>query len=668
MKHASLVLGLAWIWSSTAAAAVHFAIDTQQDVHPISRFVYGVNGDFSGGFSNAALIRLGGNRWTAYNWENNASNAGTDWFNQNDSYLSISDAPGAAVRDSIASAQAHGAAILLTVPINGYVAADKNGGGDVNQTPNYLQVRFEESLPAKGAPFTLTPNPSDGFVYQDEFVNWVNHEFPGAGDPAHPIFFSLDNEPDLWPSTHPRIHPNPTTYAEMADKTVAYATAIKNVSPAALVFGPVNYGWYGYVALQGAPDAAGRDFQEFWLAAIEAAQQQYGSRLVDVLDVHWYPEAQGGGVRITGTDTTPAVVAARLQAPRSLWDPTYTETSWIAQDSVGGPIRLLPRLRGKIDANAPGTRLAVTEYNYGGGQHISGGLAQADVLGIFGREGVFAATEWPLAGDESFIQGAFEMYRNFDGANGSFGDTSVHAATDDVAGTSVYASVDSGDPAHIVVVALNKTAAPVDASIDLANSTPLLGATVYQLVGANSAPVAAGALAPASASHLAYTMPAYSVNTLVLTVPETGPASAAAAAGVALSLLGRKRSRRRLVRSATSASAAIAPPASAVAAGSGAEIKPALSKSARSKPKLSSSERGMPSSASPEPVSGAAVTCTARSGWPGPTLKAGSTAAMASLPPLATSNTSSGVLTGVVRSMVWSKLASVPKVTCPLFS
>jgi len=308
------------------------------------------------------------------------------------------------------------------------------------------------------------------------------------------------------------------------------------VSPAALVFGPVNYGWYGYVALQGAPDAAGRDFQEFWLAEIEAAQQLYGARLVDVLDVHWYPEAQGGGVRITGTETAPAVVAARLQAPRSLWDPSYTETSWIAQDSVGGPIALLPRLRDKIDANAPGTKLAVTEYNYGGGQHISGGIAQADVLGVFGREGVFAASEWPLAGDESYIEGAFEMYRNFDGANGRFGDTSVRAGTDDIAGTSIYASVNSSDPERIVVVALNKTAAPIDASIDLANPTPLLGAKVYRLVSTSPSPVAAGDLVPAGGSHLAYTMPAYSVNTLVLAVPEADPAGAAVAIGILLLL------------------------------------------------------------------------------------------------------------------------------------
>src|SRR5262249_38935497 len=172
--------------------------------------------------------------------------------------------------------------------------------------------------------------------------------------------------------------------------------------------GPLQAGasGQGRTLLQGAPDAAGRDFQEFWLSQVAAAEQAAGRRLVDVLDVHWYPEATRGGTRIIGTDTTPAVVAARLQAPRSLWDPSYTETSWITSSSTFGPIRLIPRLFDKIAASDPGTKLAITEYNYGGGSHICGAIAEADVLGVFGREGVFAAAEWPLASDESFIGAA----------------------------------------------------------------------------------------------------------------------------------------------------------------------------------------------------------------------------------------------------------------------
>src|SRR5690606_36395816 len=113
--------------------------------------------------------------------------------------------------------------------------------------------------------------------------------------------------------------------------------------------------------------------------------------------------------------------------------------------STNGPINLLPRLQDKIDDHYPGTRLAITEYSYGGGAHISGGIAQADVLGIFGRHGLFAATTWRLDEDQRFIYGAFDMFRNFDGNGGSFGDTRIRATTSDIESTSVYASIDAGN-------------------------------------------------------------------------------------------------------------------------------------------------------------------------------------------------------------------------------
>src|SRR5207248_2326867 len=128
------------------------------------------------------------------------------------------------------------------------------------------------------------------------------------------------------------------------------------------------YGWYGYTTLQGAPDANGRDFLSFYLSRMNAASTKAGQRLLDVLDLHWYPEATGNGIRITGNDTSAPVVAARLQAARSLWDPNYIETSWIAQDWLGNkPVVLIPRIMNKIAARYPGTGLAFTEYNYGAG-------------------------------------------------------------------------------------------------------------------------------------------------------------------------------------------------------------------------------------------------------------------------------------------------------------
>ncbi|MBI2932054.1 MAG: endoglucanase A [Planctomycetes bacterium] len=503
-------------------ADVQIRVDSGQDVHAISPYIYGKNHhDWSGSLRNLALSRVGGNRWTAFNWENNASNAGTDWLNQNDNFLGGGDVPGEAVRSRVSAAFSAGGAVIVTVPIAGYAAADKQGGGDVNQTPNYLSTRFRVSVAKKNAAFAYPPALSDSRVYQDEFVWWLESQFPQARtDPRRTIFYSLDNEPDLWSDTHPRIHPDPATYEELRQRSIEYAAAVKDVVPQAVVFGPVNYGWQGFVNLQGAPDANGRDFLQYYLAAMAQAHQAQGRRLLDVLDLHWYPEARGGGVRIIEDAADSAVAAARVQAPRSLWDPAYTETSWIAS-SIGQPIRLIPRVREKTNSAYPGTKLAFTEYYYGGGAHISGGIAQADVLGVFAREDVFAATLWHMGStDDRFINGGFAMYRNYDGADGSFGDTSVRAVTSNVADTSVYAGVDAGQSGRMVIIAINKTASARSAGIAITHTQRFSRAEVYRLTAASPTPQRVPDASVVLTNAFTIAMPAMSVTTLVLRAAE----------------------------------------------------------------------------------------------------------------------------------------------------
>jgi len=498
--------------------SVRFTIDTETSRHPISPSVYGVNqADWAGRSRPMRLGRLGGNRWTAYNWETNASNAGSDFRHQNDGFLGGGEIPGEAVRPYVAQAHAAGASVVVTVPMAGYVSADKNGGGDVNQTPDFLNVRFRKTG-IKGRGFAYPPDPGDDVVYLDEFVSWLEGAFPEArSDAGRTIFYCLDNEPDLWASTHPRIRPTgKLTYDELLSRTLALAGAIKRVAPEALVFGPVSYGWAGYASLQDAPDASGRDFLDFYLSSLRAAEGSTGRRLVDVVDLHWYPEARGGGVRVTENDSSPAVVAARIQAPRSLWDASYVETSWISQDARAGAIRLIPWMKEKIAAHYPGTRLAFTEYNYGGGRDVSGALAQADVLGIFGREDVFAGAAWASDPDQVYLHAGFYAFVNHDGIGGRFGDTSVAAATSNHEATSVYASVDEGRDDRVVIVAINKSTGATNAEMSISHPRALASGRSFQITSASPALVGGPALSPAAPNLFRIRLPARSVTTIVL--------------------------------------------------------------------------------------------------------------------------------------------------------
>jgi hypothetical protein len=179
-----------------------------------------------------------------------------------------------------------------------------------------------------------------------------------------------------------------------------------------------------------------------------------------------------------------------------------------------GPINLIPRMLGKIAAHYPGTKLSFSEWNYGGGGDMSGGIAAADVLGIFGREGVDMATQWPDA-NQTYTYAAFKVYRNYDGHGAAFGDTSVEATTTDVPNSSVYASLQSTDAAHLVIVAINKATTTKVAGIVIDHPTSFATAAVYTLTSAGANLVAGTALTAVATNAFRYSMPAQSVTVIV---------------------------------------------------------------------------------------------------------------------------------------------------------
>lgn len=504
-------------------ADVRVDVRTDTARAPISPLIYGINFGADVERDRPQVQRSGGNRLTAYNWENNASNAGSDYCHQNDAtFGGPGTPPGNAYRGLLDDARARGTAAIITVPIVDHVAADHDDLGDGGQGPpacvgdvrnsgsNYLDTRFHDNVAQKGAPFAATPDLGDGRVFQDEAIDFVRRTW---GDVE--VLISLDNEPDLWSSTHARIHPDPVTYAELAERNLRFAAAAKAAWPEAEVLGFVSYGFAGFSTLQNAPDWNNRPFLPFYLGAMRQAETDTGVRHIDYLDLHWYPEARGDGVRISDVDSGLGA-AARLQAPRSLWDPDYEEDSWIVNDVLQAPIHLIPSLREQIATSYPGTKLAFTEWNYGGGDHISGALATADVLGVFGREQVGLATIWLLRppARERFTLAGLRAYTNFDGAGGAFGDTSVSATTDDVARVTVYAS-DAGDSSRQVIVLINKHGAPLTAGVRIAAPRALATAKRWVLEGTSSDLESRESVAASATNAFAIPLPAYSVTVLL---------------------------------------------------------------------------------------------------------------------------------------------------------
>jgi fibronectin type 3 domain-containing protein len=524
--------------ATPAIAAVNITITINPSItKPISPYIYGIN--FYSGITGAPPLltfdRAGGNRWTAYNWETNASNAGSDYIYNNDNYLSSSTAPAEAMRTFIAGDRSNGAASLVTLQLEGLVSADESGPVSVAHPPDLTRFKtvVDKKSTVSNVPFTVTPPTTDANVYLDELVWALDQKFFGMGifgaSPTHPTFISLDNEPELWNSTHLEVQgPTAVTSDNYITRTINLSKALKDQFPNVVIFGPVHYGFQGLYNWQGelsATPSGTNWFPDKYLQALKTASTTYGKPLVDVYDFHWYVEEyDSNGTRIldlTSTTLSDAQVQLIVQSPRALWDATFTDTGnsnpWIYQELGSTPINLLGRLETKINAENPGMKISITEYENGGWNHIAGTIAQADNLGIFGSQGLFAASFWPPNGTYSYALAGFRAYRGFDGANATFGDTSLQATSSNVQNVVVYASTDSTTPGRTVMVAINRS---TSAQVTAINGATLSGtAHLYQITAASAqgqnpvAPAAIGTMA-VSGSSMTITLPALSVTTI----------------------------------------------------------------------------------------------------------------------------------------------------------
>jgi hypothetical protein len=324
----------------------------------------------------------------------------------------------------------------------------------------------------------------------------------------------------LWNSTHRDVHPSPASYDDLRDRTWTYAAAVKAADPTAQTLGPVVWGWcaYFYSAADGCGPGADRlahgnvDFTEWYLQQMQSYENTHGVRILDYLDLHIYPQVDGVFSQNLGSAS---VQAARLRSTRQLWDPTYVHEGWINQ-----PVYLIPRMRQWVDDNYPGTKLALTEYNWGALGYLNGALAQADILGIFGREELDLATLWdpPEIDDPGAF--AFRMYRNYDGLGSAFGETSVRAASTDQEQLAIYAAR-RGSEGALTLMIINKTGQPLTSTVSVANFQPGAGAQVYRYSPTNLAAIVRETDQPVTGEGFTAVFPANSI-TLGIIIPPAG--------------------------------------------------------------------------------------------------------------------------------------------------
>ena len=143
----------------------------------------------------------------------------------------------------------------------------------------------------------------------------------------------------------------------------------------------------------------------------------------------------------------------RNRSTRSLWDPNYVDESWIASTGInGGKVNLINLMKNWVNTYYPGTKIGITEYNWGAEGDMNGATTQADIWGIFGREGLDLADRWttPAPGSPTYL--AMKLFRNYDGNKSGFGDQSVAASVANPDQVDAFSAVRSSDGALTVLV------------------------------------------------------------------------------------------------------------------------------------------------------------------------------------------------------------------------
>ena len=228
----------------------------------------------------------------------------------------------------------------------------------------------------------------------------------------------------------------------------------------------------------------------------------------------------------------------RLNSTRVFWDPSYTDPNFPQPNYHGdsnytsscNPPAQAPQvirmMKKWVADDYPGTKLAITEYNWGGLDHINGALAQADILGIFGREGLDIVTLWGAPDPVTQIPGimSFEVFRNYDGAGAAFGDRAVTSTSADQGKLSVYGALRSSDDTLTIVV-INKTYGDLISTLSLGNFAAGGPAQIWLYSAANVNAIVSKPNVPVTApsggsttSSVSTTFPAQSIT--VLSIPK----------------------------------------------------------------------------------------------------------------------------------------------------
>jgi hypothetical protein len=298
---------------NTIAQNVQVQVSVLSDRRPVSPYIYGRNNSLSDNAGSplpATQWQLyrdagvnffrenGGNDLTKYNWRLKLSSH-PDWYNN--VYPSDWDFAAQSLQQQIPSAQGMWGFQLI-------------GQAAKNNTNNFNDWGYNQSQGWSGTEQNLAGggvvNPAGGphalqngdtSLYlehwpADSTTGIMTHWFGPGGlglDSTHIRYWNMDNEVEIWSSTHDDVMPVQPGAEAFMQLYFAVAKEARARYPGIRLTGPVSpneWQWYNWNnATVTGTDGKQYPWMEYFIRRIAEEQTRTGIRLLDVIDLHFYP-------------------------------------------------------------------------------------------------------------------------------------------------------------------------------------------------------------------------------------------------------------------------------------------------------------------------------------------------------------------------------------------
>jgi hypothetical protein len=308
----NLFLSLAISLSSQGQNNVTVSIDISKDRKMISPYIYGRNNSLSDDPQNplsgtdwqmlrdagVTLFReSGGNNSTKYNWRRKLSSH-PDWYNN--VYEHDWDFAALSLQENLPVARG-----MWSFQLIGRVASTKQY--------NFNDYAYNHSIWWEGVRQNLagggTPNDAGGDIaMQEGDFNLYTMEWPadstvgildnwfgqsGLGlDPDRFSYWNMDNEVEIWSGTHDDVMPTQISAEEFMQLYFNVARKARDKFPGIKLVGPVTaneWQWYNWDNNTISYGGKNYSWLEYFIKRIGDEQKASGTRLLDVLDIHFYP-------------------------------------------------------------------------------------------------------------------------------------------------------------------------------------------------------------------------------------------------------------------------------------------------------------------------------------------------------------------------------------------